>query len=70
MKLFLFIVTLLLVSCSSENVEKRYTNYKLSGGSNPLQIVIIDSCEYLYGPWGYSSVLTHKGNCKNPTHGK
>jgi hypothetical protein len=48
----------------SENVEKKTTN--TSGrfyGS--LEIVIIDSCEYLYGPWGKAAVLTHKGNCKN-----
>lgn len=31
----------------------------------PLSVVVIDSCEYLYGPWGNASVLTHKGNCKN-----
>ena len=31
----------------------------------PLNVVIIDSCEYLYGPWGNGTVLCHKGNCKN-----
>lgn len=31
----------------------------------PLEIVVIDSCEYLYGPWGNGTVLCHKGNCKN-----
>lgn len=30
-----------------------------------LEVVVIDSCEYLYGPWGNATVLTHKGNCKN-----
>lgn len=34
----------------------------------PLNVVLIDSCEYLYGPWGNGSVLTHKGNCKNKEH--
>lgn len=34
----------------------------------PLTVVVIDSCEYLYGPWGNASVLTHKGNCKNHTY--
>ena len=24
----------------------------------------IDSCEYLYGPWGNATILTHKGNCR------
>lgn len=38
---------------------------------NPNIIVVtIDSCEYLYGPWGTGRVLTHKGNCKNKQHGK
>lgn len=30
-----------------------------------LNVVIIDGCEYLYGPWGNATVLCHKGNCKN-----
>lgn len=30
----------------------------------PLEVVTIDSCEYLYGRWASASVLTHKGNCK------
>jgi hypothetical protein len=32
--------------------------------SIPLYVVVVDNCEYLYGPWGNASVLTHKGNCK------
>lgn len=36
----------------------------------PLTVVMIDDCEYLYGPWGNASVLTHKGNCNNPVHKK
>jgi len=59
-----------LVSCSERNVDKKTTNYVVSQGNNPLEIVIIDSCEYLYGPWGNATVLTHKGNCKNPIHQK
>lgn len=31
---------------------------------NTLQLIEIDSCEYLYGNWGSSTVLAHKGNCK------
>lgn len=33
-----------------------------------LNIVLIDSCEYIYGPWGNATVLTHKGNCINKVH--
>lgn len=35
-----------------------------------LYVVEVDSCEYLYGPWGNASVLTHKGNCKFCTERK
>lgn len=28
------------------------------------EVIEIDSCEYIYGKRGYSSVLVHKGNCK------
>jgi len=34
-------------------------------GYSPLDLVVIDSCEYLLGQWGNGTVLTHKGNCKN-----
>lgn len=30
-----------------------------------LDVVVVDGCEYLYGPWGNATVFTHKGNCKN-----
>lgn len=29
-----------------------------------LQVMEIDSCEYLVGWWGNATVMTHKGNCK------
>lgn len=38
---------------------------KVEFSSIPLNVVLIDSCEYLYGPWGNGTVLCHKGNCKN-----
>jgi hypothetical protein len=41
---------------------------KVEFSAIPLTVVLIDSCEYLYGPWGNGSVLTHKGNCVNPEH--
>lgn len=30
---------------------------------NEIEVLTIDSCEYLYLPYNYSQ-LTHKGNCK------
>ena len=61
-----------LISCSSPgtNVPQSNTTYKVGEHFTPLEIVVIDSCEYLYGEWGYATVLTHKGNCKNPIHQK
>jgi len=50
-----------------QKVEKQKTSYKLDGGQS-IEILIIESCEYIYGPWGNATVLTHKGNCKNPIH--
>lgn len=52
-------------SCEEQNVPVQKTKYVVVEGHNHVEIVIIDSCEYLYGPWGNATVLTHKGNCKN-----
>lgn len=29
-----------------------------------LRIVTIDSCEYIFQPYGYGAFLTHRGRCK------
>ena len=47
------------------NVDKEKTTYILKEYYTPAEIVIIDSCEYLYLSEGHAIVLTHKGNCKN-----
>lgn len=59
-----------LISCKEPNVQKTRTTYQIGTELNPIEIVVVDSCEYLYGPWGNATVLTHKGNCKNPIHQK
>jgi len=68
----ILIVTLVLgiFSCKSQNVNKRTTNYVVEYGNLPLKIVVIEGCEYFYGEWGAATVMTHKGNCKNPIHYK
>jgi DNA/RNA endonuclease YhcR with UshA esterase domain len=66
-KLILAILAISMVSCE-KNVPSTITSYRLSDGQGTLEIVVVDSCEYLYGPWGNATVLTHKGNCKNPIH--
>jgi hypothetical protein len=47
------------------NVDKEKATYILKEYYTPAEIVIIDSCEYLYLVEGHSMVLTHKGNCKH-----
>jgi len=56
--------------CKESNIEKQKTFYNFGDGKPPIEIVTIESCEYIYGSWGYATVLTHKGNCKNPIHKK
>jgi hypothetical protein len=56
--------------CGESNIEKVETQKKYLKTGYPIEIVTIDSCEYIYGPWGNATVLTHKGNCKNPIHNK
>lgn len=63
------LVVLTMTGCSQpSNVEKKDNTYIIKGHLDPLDIIIIDSCECLYGDWERATVLTHKGNCKNPIH--
>ncbi len=64
-ELIYMVSTLILISCSEPNVPKTSTQYNIIKNYSPLDLVVIDSCEYLFGEWGYATVLTHKGNCKN-----
>ena len=65
MKKLIIILVLGLVSCNEVNTPKKQTGYVVRADSNPLEIVIADSCEYLLVPWGNATVLTHKGDCKS-----
>ena len=66
MKKLLLIGFISMAGCSDvSNVEKKKTTYVIRDYENTVEIVTIDSCEYLYGPWGGATVLTHKGNCKH-----
>lgn len=70
MKTIISIITLILVltGCRSVNVESKTTQYIIDKDTSPLELLTIDSCQYLYGAWGHSTVLTHKGNCNNRIH--
>ena len=63
----LIILIIGMVSCNERNVPSQKTEYMINTYGK-VEIVVIDSCEYLYGPWGNATVLTHKGNCSNPIH--
>ncbi len=67
MKKLLVISLLAIVGCTEQqsNMERQKTTYILRSSEPPVEIVVVDSCEYLYGPWGNATVLTHKGNCKH-----
>ena len=67
-KLFIAVMLLTLASCYEPNVKRESTGYVIQSGCSPLKIVNVDGCQYLYGEWGYGTVLTHKGNCTNPEH--
>lgn len=66
--LMLLCLGITLTSCSKEKqsiTEISKNEYSVGYYTIPLQIIKIDSCEYLFGDWGSSTTLTHKGNCKN-----
>jgi hypothetical protein len=57
------LIILFLSSCTPQKVdEQREINYAING--EKLQILVIDSCEYIFCPAGTGSWCTHKGNCK------
>jgi hypothetical protein len=55
-------------SCTERNIEKVNTKYVIYDGANPLEVVTVDSCQYLFIISGSYMALTHKGNCNNPIH--
>ena len=66
MKKLLVISLLAIVGCTEpSNVNTENNRYTVRDHVTPLEIVILDSCEYFYGPWERATVLTHKGNCKH-----
>ena len=68
MNKILLLIAITLSSCAEPNVEASKTSHIIRYGQNPLDEIVIDSCQYLYGDWGNATVLTHKGNCNNPIH--
>jgi hypothetical protein len=67
MKKLTILILLVFYGCASSTEQQKYTTYKIdcSYGHQTVEVITIDSCEYIYGPWGNATVLTHKGNCTN-----
>lgn len=47
---------IIMVGCE----EKGYKGGNVDG----FDIIIVDSCEYIFSPYGHGGVMAHKGNCK------
>jgi hypothetical protein len=59
----------MMAGCQEANVQTKRTKVVLSYGSEPLEMVTIEGCEYIVSPsTNYYKSLCHKGNCKNPIH--
>ena len=65
-KTTLILVTL--TACTETTVQKKQTEIVTADGNRPLEVVVIEGCEYLHYRHGHSYMLCHKGNCKNPIH--
>jgi hypothetical protein len=60
MKLCLLLLVTLFLYCGKQEPTKLQKYDWQPSNTTNLQIVVVDSCEYLF--WGQE--LTHKGNCK------
>ena len=72
-KIILFALAVgMIAGCTEPTVKSKTTNYTVpmigGGSSNPLEICVIDGCEYFKCEVRGGVVVTHKGNCKNPIH--
>lgn len=62
---FILLVMCCFFSCSvSTSENKKATASNIVVKSQGIQILTIDSCEYVWVKNGYGAGLTHKGNCK------
>lgn len=61
---FAYVLLVAVIFCGCKgNVEQKSTPYRLSGGLD-VEIVVIDSCEYIKINGGNATWGSHKGNCK------
>ena len=66
MKKLLLAALLILMSgsCRKPTVVKQPTHIVTQSGENPIDLVVIEGCEYLEYSYGRKYSLCHKGNCK------
>lgn len=60
--ILLLLSIVLLISCNSNTNDA--VVYDTKDKNCPFNIIIIDSCEYIYCIDGPRTCLSHKGNCK------
>jgi hypothetical protein len=54
--------------CEEPTVTKQSTKIVTEFGAHPMDIIVIEGCEYLQYSAGQRYSICHKGNCKNPIH--
>ena len=69
MKKIVVILCLATVSCETPDPNGVHSQQI---GNRIINTYVIDGCEYIgeISGDGRNDILTHKGNCKNPIHGK
>ena len=61
------LILMFISGCNNNSQPRISTPYdiKTINGTNSMEVIVIDSCEYLvYRAGAYQGLLTHKGNCK------
>lgn len=71
-KIILFTLAVgMIAGCTEPTVKSKTTNYTIPSRndvSRPLEICVIEGCEYFTCEVRGGVVVSHKGNCKNPIH--
>ena len=63
-KIYLILIAFIFFGCNEVNTPTKTRQIVISKVTEPLILVEIDSCEYLYAFLRNGELLTHKGNCK------
>ena len=58
----LLIIAALMMFTACDTTRKGRTTANVDGSA--FDVIVVDSCEYLIGYFGYRGYMAHKGNCK------